>query len=482
MLGTIRKFSSSIYAKILLFVVAIPFIFWGMGPVFQGGRQNTIAEIGKESISTQEFINFVKYSHPSDEILNKNSIQKLLSSFIGSKLISLEIKNFNIKLSDKSLGKIIRNEKSFRKENKFSRTQYEKFLVNNNLSAAAFEANLLDQIQKDQLFDFIGGGIVPANFLVDSIHNQINQKRSIEVIDLNNAYKKELKFTNNEIESYYKQNLDNFRTIDKTIEFVELNPNNLIGSNEFNDLFFKKLDEIDDLIVSGKNLDFLSDQFNLEKSAPIKFNEKDIKNKSKKENNFPNKLIGKIFSIDKNEPTVLVEHKDKYFVIEVIKSEDFLLKISHTFVQSEILIKLSENKKRKLISALISKINNNNFKKGDFYKFSEDENVNIEKFKIKSKNDLKFFNQNLIDQIYSYGKNKVTLVADIALSEIYLIYIDKIENVLLDKNSGDYEKYSNLSKVNISNNLYNTYDLYLKKKYEININYKALDKVSNYFE
>ena len=482
MLGTIRKFSSSIYAKILLFVVDIPFIFWGMGPVFQGGRQNTIAEIGKESISTQEFINFIKYSHPSEEILNKNSIQKLLSSFIGSKLISLEIKNFNIKLSDKSLGKIIRNEKSFRKENKFSRTQYEKFLVNNNLSAAAFEANLSDQIQKDQLFDFIGGGIVPANFLVDSIHNQINQKRSIEVIDLNNAYKKELKFTNNEIESYYKQNLDNFRTIYKTIEFVELNPNNLIGSNEFNDLFFKKLDEIDDLIVSGKNLDFLSDQFNLKKSAPIKFNEKDIKNKSKKENNFPNKLIGKIFSIDKNEPTVLVEHKDKYFVIEVIKSEDILLKISHTFVKSEILIKLSENKKRKLVSALISKINNNNFKKEDFYKFSEDENVNIEKFKIKSKNDLKSFNQNLIDQIYSYGKNKVILVADIALSEIYLIYIDKIENVLLDKNSGDYEKYSNLSKVNISNNLYNTYDLYLKKKYEININYKALDKVSNYFE
>ena len=482
MLGTIRKFSSSIYAKILLFVVAIPFIFWGMGPVFQGGRQNTIAEIGKESISTQEFINFIKYSHPSEEILNKNSIQKLLSSFIGSKLISLEIKNFNIKLSDKSLGKIIRNEKSFKKENKFSRTQYEKFLVNNNFSAAAFEANLLDQIQKDQLFDFIGGGIVPANFLVDSIHNQINQKRSIEVIDLNNAYKKELKFTNNEIESYYKQNLDNFRSIDKTIEFVELNPNNLTGSNEFNDLFFKKLDEIDDLIVSGKNLDFLSDQFNLKKSAPIKFNEKDIKNKSKKENNFPNKLIGKIFSIDKNEPTVLVEHKDKYFVIEVIKSEDILLKISHTFVKSEILIKLSENKKRKLISSLISKINNNNFKKEDFYKFSEDENVNIEKFKIKSKNDLKFFNQNLIDQIYSYGKNKVILVADIALSEIYLIYIDKIENVLLDKNSGDYEKYSNLSKVNISNNLYNTYDLYLKKKYEININYKALDKVSNYFE
>ena len=68
------------------------------------------------------------------------------------------------------------------------------------------------------------------------------------------------------------------------------------------------------------------------------------------------------------------------------------------------------------------------------------------------------------------------------MSEIFLIYIDKIENVLLGNNSENYEKYFNLSKAKLSNNLYNTYDLYLKKKYEISINYKALDKVHNYFE
>ena len=142
MLGAIRKFSSSIYAKILLFVVAIPFVFWGMCQVFQGGKQNTIAQIGKEKISTQEFVNFVKYNHPSDEMLNKNSIQKLLSSFIGNKLISLEIESLDIKLSDKALSKIIRSEKIFKRENKFSRTEYEKFLIKNNLSEADFEANI----------------------------------------------------------------------------------------------------------------------------------------------------------------------------------------------------------------------------------------------------------------------------------------------------------------------------------------------------
>ena len=276
MLGAIRKFSSSIYAKILLFVVAIPFVFWGMGPVFQGGKQNTIAQIGKEKISTQEFLDFVKYNHPSDEILNKDSIQKLLSSFIGHKLISLEIESLDIKLSDKALSKIIRSEKMFKRENKFSRTEYEKFLIKNNLSAAAFEANILERFKKDQLFDFVGGGIVPARFLVESSHNQINQKRNIEVINLNNTYEKKLSFTNSEIENYYKENSDNFKIVYRTIKFVELNPKNLIESDDFNDLFFKKLDEIDDHIVGGKDLDFLTNQFNLVSSPLLKFNEMNL--------------------------------------------------------------------------------------------------------------------------------------------------------------------------------------------------------------
>ena len=122
------------------------------------------------------------------------------------------------------------------------------------------------------------------------------------------------------------------------------------------------------------------------------------------------------------------------------------------------------------------------FKKEDFYKFSEKENAKIQKFKIEGKNDSKSFKLNLVKQIYSHSEKRVILVADIALSEIFLIYIDKIENVLLGNNSENYEKYFNLSKAKLSNNLYNTYDLYLKKKYEISINYKALDKVHNYFE
>ena len=481
MLGTIRKFSSSIYAKILLFVVAIPFVFWGMGPVFQGGKVNVIAEIGKDKISTQEFVDFLQYNNPSDEILDKNSIEKLLSTFIGTKLIAQEIKNLDIRVSDISLSKIIRNEKAFMKDDKFSRIEYEKFLVNNNLSAASFEANILEQIKKEQLFDFIEGGIIPANFLIETSYNHINQKRNIEVINLNDVFKNKLNFTNDQIELFYNLNLDNFKNMHKTIKFLKLDPKNLTASNEFNDLFFKKLDEIDDLIVEGKNIDFILNQFDLESVNTVTFNELNKDKESEINSNFPNELIKKVFDISKSEPTVLIEHDNTYFIIEVIKSENVQRKINSKSVRSQILQELEKKEKVKLTSEIINKINENNFKKVDFYKLSKDKNVVIKKVRIENQNDNKFFKQKLINQIYSFGKNKVIIVADTSFSEIFLIYIDKIENALISKNSQDYNKYLNLSKTKIISNLSNTYDLYLNNKYKININYKALNKVNSYF-
>ena len=45
MLSSIRKFSKTIYAKVLLGIVVIPFVFWGMGSNFIGGSKNVIVVI-----------------------------------------------------------------------------------------------------------------------------------------------------------------------------------------------------------------------------------------------------------------------------------------------------------------------------------------------------------------------------------------------------------------------------------------------------
>ena len=56
MLGSIRKFSGSIYAKILLGIIIIPFVFWGMGSSIRGGSKNIVVVIDKEKYSTQDLV------------------------------------------------------------------------------------------------------------------------------------------------------------------------------------------------------------------------------------------------------------------------------------------------------------------------------------------------------------------------------------------------------------------------------------------
>ena len=139
------------------------------------------------------------------------------------------------------------------------------------------------------------------------------------------------------------------------------------------------------------------------------------------------------------------------------------------------------NKKKKIISNIISRINQKNFNKSDFDKMSKDKNLSIKKINLENKNDSKILKTELLNQIYSFPEKKIIVVHDLNLVESYLIYIDKITNVTINKNSNEYEKYFNLSKSKITSRLFNTYDHYIKKKYKIDINYKALDTVKNYF-
>ena len=59
--------------------------------------------------------------------------------------MSLEIERLGIIVNDDSLRDIIKNDKSFFKDEKFSRTEYEKFLLTSGVTAPLFEANIAEQ-------------------------------------------------------------------------------------------------------------------------------------------------------------------------------------------------------------------------------------------------------------------------------------------------------------------------------------------------
>ena len=481
MLSTIRNFSKTIYAKVLLGIVVIPFVFWGMGSSFKGGSKNVIVKIDKEKFSIQDFTTFIQSFGPFDQKITSEEIENFLTKYIGNKLIEKEYEKLGIILSDKSLSQLIKNQEQFKKDNIFSRTEYEKFLLSNNFNAPFFEAKLATNEKSNQLLNFIGGGIVPSEFMVNINYNKINQKRYIQLIDLDKVFEKKYNFSDNEIKIYYENNIDKYNEVFKSVKLLEINPNMLTGTNEYNDLFFKKLDEIYDDISSGKKMDSIINQYNLEKETTLTLNEKGQNKNYEIIKSIPKYLIKDLFSLDSSEPTVLLEIKDKFFIIEIIKSEKIQKKIQNKDVQKNIKENLQTKVKREFLSEIITKINKNSFKKIDFDKFSKDNVVKIQKITIENLNDEKILQKEAINQIYAFPEKQVIIVNDLSLTKNFIVYIEKIENTSISYNSDEYKKYFNLSKIRLTSGLFNSYDSYIKKKYKIDINYKALNIVKNYF-
>ena len=149
MATSIGKLSKSFFLKLFVGIIILPFVFWGMGDVFRGGNQNVIATIDSNKVSTQEFVDYINRLNLNEEqkknILKTDLIEQILSDYIGKKVMSLEIEKLGIVISDNTLRSIIKNDKLFFKDDKFSRTQYEKFLIQSGITAPQFEENIVEQ-------------------------------------------------------------------------------------------------------------------------------------------------------------------------------------------------------------------------------------------------------------------------------------------------------------------------------------------------
>ena len=82
MISSLRNFAKTKFAGLLVFIMIIPFVFWGMGSMFSSGNTNNIAKINKKNISTQEFIDYLNDSGIPQETI-RNNIDK---NIIGSSL------------------------------------------------------------------------------------------------------------------------------------------------------------------------------------------------------------------------------------------------------------------------------------------------------------------------------------------------------------------------------------------------------------
>jgi len=472
MIGSFRNFAKSKFAGILVFIMIIPFVFWGMGGMFSSGNTNNVAKINKTNISTQDFIDHINRSNiPQQTIrnnLDKNIIEELLSTLVSTTLLELEIKDFNITFSEQTLLKKIKNNKNFQNdEGNFERIKYEKFLLENNQSAPAFELRLKSRELQKNLFDYIGAGTTSPNFLTKKLYEEENKKIEIEFLNLKSFYKKKGDISNLEINDFLAENKEQLKVEYIDFNYAIINPMKLLGVDEFNQAFFDKIDEIEIDISNNVDLKKIVDKFDIQPINVLNFK---ISNKT-------NEIEKKIFEA-RNIKFDIIENDNDYILYQINKSEQRTPDLNDNELKEEIINLVVQKNKFDFNKELLEKIQNNEFDNNDFIQLG---NNKIETTLINSIKDNNKFDINAVELLYSLPLNSFTLIND-ENDQIYLAKIRKINNLSINLNDKDFKNYITKQNTNNKQNILKSYDLLLNKKYNVVLNEKTIERVKNFFK
>jgi peptidyl-prolyl cis-trans isomerase D len=181
MLSSLRKFSETIIAKIFITIIALSFVFWGINDFFRSNNSNSVAEIDGEEISFNQFINefnkIIRNNNiQSEKIAITNNIHILaVSNIVSEKLLKMHAKKLGVAIDDTIIAIEIKNSKEFKDKDFFSRTKYEKFLLERNINSKILEEQINKNLKKKIIIESITGYIPNNKKIPETIlKNKIN--------------------------------------------------------------------------------------------------------------------------------------------------------------------------------------------------------------------------------------------------------------------------------------------------------------------
>ena len=472
MISILGKFTKKkIGGLLLIIVIIIAFGFGGFGGGFNPGNQNNIAKINNTNISAQEFMNYLNNSGLSQQVIraniDKNILEELLSTLVSTTLLNLEIEDLNLLMSGVVLIEKIKKNRNFQdKDGKFQRTLYEKFLLTNNTSAPVYERKLKNNALQKQLFTYISGGAKSPNFLINKYYKENNSKLNIDYIDLNKFYKAIDKFTDKEIQYFIDENSEKLKQDYIDFSYTIITPKNLTGLEEFNQLFFDKIDDIENKI--SKNIDFKTIISDLNIEPIIKKNYVNLENKKTIENKIYNARGDKI---------LILEDDGKYIFYQIDKVDVRLPSLNDNLFIKQIKKLLFEKEKFEFNKDVLKQMNEKKFNQISFDKFRKN---GVNKVKLNSIKDNKKFGLDSVKILYSLPINTFTLIAD-DQNNVFIAKTISYESQKISKDSVEFNGISNEASAQNRNDILKSYDYLLNNKYKVIVNEKVLDRVKNYF-
>lgn len=191
MLDALRRGASGWLAKILFAILVVSFAIWGIPHDFLGGGGNYVARVGSTTISHNEFqrafqrelnVQSQQGQRLSAEDARKAGIDRyVLKRLVTQATVQQHANDLKLALPDAALVEDIRKDENLKgRDGQFSRTRFDQFLDQANMSEQAFFQLMRQDKLRDQIISALGNAVVVPPVVLDMQNAYLEETRVIE--------------------------------------------------------------------------------------------------------------------------------------------------------------------------------------------------------------------------------------------------------------------------------------------------------------
>jgi peptidyl-prolyl cis-trans isomerase D len=200
MLELLRRGATSKIAAIVIFVPLIAaFALWGIAPEMRNTGGNTLATVGKMTISPEQF----QQSYQSELNALSNQFgrritpdmarqfgleQRVLSRLVSTAALDTQAQELGLTLSEQTVAESIKSDPNFAGiDGRFSREALNQFLRGNGLSESGYLATRRKDDVREQLLETLQAGTTVPQTYVDLIHRNRAETRVVDFFTVDAA-------------------------------------------------------------------------------------------------------------------------------------------------------------------------------------------------------------------------------------------------------------------------------------------------------
>lgn len=224
MLQTLRASSKNIVVKFILILIALTFVFWGIGDMLRSGSGSSV-KVGNYSVSKNQVDFAVRnqvnnFQRQIGSTLSEQQIKQFgfartaFETLAEDKLLLTRADDIELQLANDVVQNKLSSEADFKDDDgRFDEEKFQSMLRSNNISQSAYVENIKNEERKDLLTSFIE--YEPTNFKTAAqiSYNFKNESRKADLLYISkDAIDAPQEPTAEEKQAYYDENKDNYKS------------------------------------------------------------------------------------------------------------------------------------------------------------------------------------------------------------------------------------------------------------------------------